>query len=149
MASLLEGDCEWIAYDSAGQLGFFTSAGSSCVPTYYLDRIELHHDILEAVMNMPETCTFELAVPPVSGLSYESWTSIAEKGVYGYDYDLHDDSGYKLVTMPQRPIKVDANPGKIAAFIRDVPFFDGVFGVYAKLIGRQTILQLRTSIGEK
>jgi hypothetical protein len=144
--SLLDGDCEWIAIDSTGQLGFFTSAGSLHVPGFYLEHADLHLRILKTVLHMPDVGEAIFAMAKTPGLRYQSWTDVSEKGIYGYDYDLDGDDGYKLITLPAHPVRVDGYELALAA--HDIPFFHGVFGFQATTIDRNIISELKPNRGK-
>jgi hypothetical protein len=138
-APLIElGDCEWFAMDSAGQIGFFTSAGTRFVPEYYWPLPNSLLDMAEKVRRMPIICGHEFVAERQAGGRYESWTDVADRGLYGYDYDLYEDTGYKLVTVPNRPVRI----GDVSAsWARGIPVFPGVFGRNSMIIPSSPILQ--------
>lgn len=137
------GDCEWFAVDSIGQIGFFTSAGTRFVPEYYWPNPKLLLDLTEKVRRMPVICGHEFIAEKQAGGRYESWTDVADKGLYGYDYDLYENSGYKLVTIPNRPIRIE---DVTASWARDIPLFPGVFGSGSRVISSLLILQWKPDL---
>jgi hypothetical protein len=136
--SVIDGDCDWFAVDSVGQLALFTSAGAPYVPEFYWPNPKLLRDLVKKAELMPVSCRHEFVGERQAGCDYSSWTHAADRGLYGYDYDLHTDTGYRLITIPGQPVRVgDAS----AAWARDLPFFNGVFGRDAALIPSSPILK--------
>ena len=80
---------------------------------------------------MPVICEHELIGERKSNYRYKTWTNIADRGIYGYDYDLQKKLGYKLITIPNRPVRVcDAS----CSWARSLPVFAGVFGKDSMMI---------------
>jgi hypothetical protein len=132
------GDCEWFAVDSTGQIGFFTSAGTAFVPEHYWSVPELLLNLAEKAREMPVICEHEFVVERDPEGRYDSWTGVAERGLYGYDYDLHGSCGYVLVTIPNSPVcVVDVS----ASWARSIPLFPGVFGRSSMVIPSLPILK--------
>lgn len=134
----LAGDCEWYAVDSAGQIGFFTSAGEEDMPKFYWSIPGIVPDLAKIVSGMPEICGHEFVAERETGLCYRSWTDVAERGLYGYDYDLDEHTGYKLMTVPHRPIRIGDDS---ASWARGLPRFSGEFGRGSMVIPSAPILQ--------
>ena len=131
------GDCEWLGRDSAGHIGFFTSAGTLFLPEYYFTRLAFLSQVVANMKSLPSICRHTFAGAKHAGCRYADWIEAAERGLYGYDYDLSDDSGYKLLTIPERPISADT----AAPWALDIPLFPGVFGPASSLLLPAPILQ--------
>ena len=135
----LGGDCEWYAVDSSGQIGFFTSAGEGDLPELYWPIPTMLGELAETVAQMPEICGHEFVAERRSG-DYRSWTDAADKGMYGYDYDLYEKRGYMLMTIPGRPLRIgDA----VAAWACVLPRYEGVFGRGSMAISSSSVLKWR------
>jgi hypothetical protein len=132
MSALIDfGDCDWFAVDSTGQIALFTTAGTEYLPEFYWPTPKLVSELVEAAQRMPVTCSHEFIGEREAGCDYSSWRDAADRGLYGYDYDLDKQSGYKLITVPIQPLRV-TDP--TAPWAQRLPFFDGVFGKGAMVI---------------
>ena len=93
---------------------------------------------VQEIKRFPVTGGFEFVGDKQAGGRYDSWTNLAERGIYGYDYDLYEDCGYKLLTVPERPIQIIA---ELIPWVRQIPLFPGEFGRNAVAIESLPIMQ--------
>ena len=117
-------DLLWLAVDGAGHLGAFVTAGQGPIPS----------SALPAALGEP-WLEGELSALPLRGAAtllvkngdMSSWTRLAERGLYAFDWqDVHRSSkqsrhSYDLVALPPQPLRVEALPARLAAIARVTP----------------------------
>jgi hypothetical protein len=111
-ASSLRGmDFSWLAADSDGHVAWLVTFGSAVVPPW-VDRDDAAYDDMESAL---------AALPVRGGMSageeprnVREWLDVARRGVFGYDWRVHDGP-YQLIARPDQPIHVGELPPALAA----------------------------------
>ncbi|HWJ10177.1 MAG TPA: hypothetical protein VNS46_12425 [Nocardioides sp.] len=104
-----EWDVEWVAIDSVGRVGVFTTGGAGPIPRAYLERAELRGEIRAAVWAMPERTESVLLVRMPRPDDYEAF---ARRGFFAFDWrDVHRVSArsgrYEIQARPRAPAEFD------------------------------------------
>lgn len=115
-------DLHWFSIDSRGQIGSFSSAGSSFVP----ESFDIYDDTLFDFFDtyQPEDVEIEIIEEnlPVfytdnsRHLYLRGFTSMSKKGLYSYDTDNLNgvgESGYLMMSKPLVPLNVRDLPNEI------------------------------------
>lgn len=99
-------DVDWYATDSAGHVGFFTSAGAGPLPRALFKDLEEHRRLVANLQALAKRGKPELL------LRYPNttdWGRMAERGLFAfnYEYDRTPPDGYRLVARPSVPLSLD------------------------------------------
>jgi hypothetical protein len=109
---------DWIALDRDGFVGFFSTAGGGYAPEAFLEDVDAFDRAIAAMLRRPASTAARscVSVPNEAG---NDWRFMAERGVFGFDADLHGGP-YRRVAVPERAIRVDELPedvGRVAGRI--------------------------------
>lgn len=124
-------DLDWFAVDSKGQLALFASAGSVSVPELYISGIDLALQIADSVKMLPCIGGHKIVTGQPSTWRNAAWTDAADRGLFGFDYDVEEDVGYALFTVPTVPVCFDSSEHD---WIELLPYYPGVFGSESAVI---------------
>jgi hypothetical protein len=102
---------DWLAIDSVGHVGLFSTAGGGFAPDAFLEDTEAFDTAIAAILSLPPStlasCNREL--PP--GLT-NTWRLAAERGLYAFDSDPLGGP-YRRIAAPHTPIAVADLPPPI------------------------------------
>ena len=121
-------DCIWLAYDSAGNVGAFITAGIGPLPAQSLSAdldIELAE---EEILSLPErgAATLQVQVKRPEG-----YLNLACRGFYVYDWtDISrvakaEINAYELVAVPDAPLVKQELPQVLQSYAVGLTHFSG------------------------
>lgn len=128
-------DLDWFAIDQDGCIALLASGGSPFVPLCYQHRVDLAFEIAEHVHQLPVIGSHQIANGQPSTWRVESWTSVSDRGLYGYDFDHESGSEYHLFTKPT-VLPVRFNPSNFS-WVSLLPVYKGSFGSSEPIISQQ------------
>jgi len=110
---------DWLAIDSGGYLGFFSSAGGGYVPVEVLRDTDAQD---RAIANVLEAAEASIALfgPTLAPGLKNVWLQMAERGVFAFDSDPNGGP-YRLVAKPETPIAAERllrDPSLFACAVR-------------------------------
>jgi hypothetical protein len=109
---------DWLAVDSVGQVGFFSTAGGGYAPEACLQDTDAHDRAIRLVLGFPKT-TDALLAPRVGKGCDNDWLKMAERGFFAFDSD-HLGGSYTLVGIPSLAVSIDDLPESVVAIVRSV-----------------------------
>jgi hypothetical protein len=123
VARNLEGiDVAWLAMDSFGHIGVFTTGGKGPIPRTALPTVESAE---ESVALLPEVSGTELH----ARLSRpDDYVAFSKRGIFAFDWvDVHRvdadaSNAYELIASPTVPVKLEALPAEVRALASATAF---------------------------
>lgn len=127
-------DWAWIASDSKGNIGVFTTAGEGPVPECVLRLDWASVESIEAqIGEMPIISNIKILRPKPA----PSFIEFCQRGLFVFDWTDVDDPGVSIVTVyqpivvPEQPVGIDALPVYLArvadaARLPGIDFADGL-----------------------
>jgi hypothetical protein len=115
----LEGlEHDWLAVDTVGHVGFFSSAGSGVAPRAYLDNMEAFECGIEALQSMPKTttATCNRELPPGH---VDTWRVMGERGVFAFD-STPLGGPYRIIAIPRVPVRLTELPADLRRLVSTV-----------------------------
>lgn len=116
---------EWIGIDNSGQIGVFSSASMGYIPPKVFSSYDAYIVCDSVLYGLPVFTNAKLFTKE-SG-RFDDWLDFSTKGLFGCDYqDIHRKlkfDRYDLISIPEKPLLVDALP-EIEAFNEIVPRFN-------------------------
>ena len=114
-------DLEWLAVDSEGCIGVFTTGGKGPLPRKGFKEYS-SDEFNETLWSLPKISNCILLIDPPRPNDY---VELAEKGFYTYDWaDVHRNKDklnrYEIQSKPTCPIRIDDLPGAISNVIVDI-----------------------------
>jgi hypothetical protein len=89
---------DWLAVDSTGAIGFFSTAGCGWIPESVLTNAESFRDTLKIVSKLPRLGEPEYRSNlPVA--ESKDWLAVAARGIFAFDWNPYTDQ-YELVASP-------------------------------------------------
>ena len=116
-------DWAWLACDRDDHVAVFITAGAGPIPMAVLDS-DLPVEESEALILSLAPTTIARAL--ISGCDVTSFTALAQRGVFVYDWQnvhrraIEYTHMYDLVAAPDEPVRVDSLPSELAKFSRIV-----------------------------
>ena len=107
-------ECDWLAVDSEGCVGLFSTAGGGYAPDAFLEAIDAFDSAIATILSLPATVSAACYRELPMGLT-NTWKLIAERGVFAFDSDSLGGP-YRLVAAPRTPVALDRLP----VMVRDV-----------------------------
>ena len=111
---------DWLAVDSDGHVGLFSTAGGGFAPQPFLADIEAADIAIERILALAPTSAVACNVVLAEGL-INTWRLVGERGIFAFD---SDSSGgpYKLIAKPRRPVLISELPMDIRVVASRVSF---------------------------
>jgi hypothetical protein len=116
VAKNLEGiDVAWLAMDSFGHIGVFTTGGKGPIPSTALPSVESAE---ESVALLPEVSGSELHARFPRP---DDYVAFSKRGIFAFDWvDVHRvgaeaSNAYELIASPTVPVKLEALPARVKA----------------------------------
>lgn len=94
---------DWLAVDSAGHVGFFSTAGTGRVPRALLEDAPRFDRAIDLLLGS-DAVTVAAFFPTVRSGLKNPWRLAAERGVFAFDASPSDPT-YRLVAAPRVPIR--------------------------------------------
>lgn len=94
---------DWLATNSSGETGFFSTAGFGPIPRSLIREPRLN-ETFERVESLPVVSGFEIIHPSESNL--QDWVSVAKRGIFAFDWD-NSMKFFRLIARPTEPVLVD------------------------------------------
>jgi hypothetical protein len=102
---------DWLAADSEGLVGFFSTAGGGYAPQAFLDDVNAFDSAIAAVLSLPATgsatCFRELRTRLTN-----TWKLVAERGLYAFDSSPLGGA-YRLIATPDTPARLKDLPASV------------------------------------
>lgn len=92
---------DWLAIDTKGQIGFFSTAGSGYVPKRHHANQDFYASVGISLDSATEKCV-PLVYPTKEGAKIDLWIEMTGSGIYAFDFDIYEDE-YKLIAKPSKP----------------------------------------------
>lgn len=117
---------DWLATDSQGFVGLFSTAGGGYTPPTFLEDTEAYDRAIEMILAQPvrtnASCERELH-PKLTN----TWRMMAERGVFAFDSDLFGGP-YRRIATPDVPVRAEQLPAAVAEVARRIVYQGLVFG---------------------
>ena len=95
---------DWLAIDTEGFIGFFSSAGVGSVPDKALRQSEILVNLVETILALPPTCEGRYTMQ--QDTVHREWLEVSLRGLFAFDWSAYRDR-YELVAMPAVPTRID------------------------------------------
>jgi hypothetical protein len=99
---------DWLAVDSDGLVGLFSTAGGGYAPEEFLKDIDAFDSAIASILSLavssPVNCSRDVPV----GLC-NTWKMVAERGLFAFDSDPLGGP-YRLIATPHRPVILENLP---------------------------------------
>ncbi|MEM8814731.1 MAG: hypothetical protein AAGE85_02830 [Pseudomonadota bacterium] len=105
---------DWVATDSKGSVGYFSTAGVAPVPEICLSNNGIYEYLFEEVVGLPVVCAAR--VLDKSDRDIADWIAVAERGFYAYDWSRYT-SRYDLVAKPSEPLSAMTLPRALRSVV--------------------------------
>ncbi len=102
---------DWLAVDSAGHIGLFSTAGGGVAPQAFLEDIEAFDVAITEILSLPPSTDANCNRVLPAGL-INTWRLVAERGLFAFDSDPLGGP-YRLIATPHTPVSVEHLPEKI------------------------------------
>lgn len=94
---------DWLAVNSRGEVGFFSTAGFGPIPKILIDEPSVE-ETYERIENLPLASGSILV--HFSEDDCQDWVTVAERGVFAFDWDP-SEKVFRLIARPVVPVLVD------------------------------------------
>ncbi|SMF41360.1 hypothetical protein [Pseudobacteriovorax antillogorgiicola] len=111
---------DWLACDEIGNIALFSTAGGGFAPAAFLEDTDKYDEMIDRLKSQSVTSSAAFAPKLSDGLP-NIWKELAERGIYSFDSD-EDGGPYRLIGVPDKPIKLDKLAGDIAESIKPIRF---------------------------
>ncbi len=98
---------DWIATESRGLVGYFSTAGDGPVPEYCVLGEGPVENLFEEVMQLPSVCS--VTIVDGADRNIADWVAVAERGLLAFDWS-RSMSRYNLVALPNEPASAELLP---------------------------------------
>jgi hypothetical protein len=104
-------ELDWIAIDTCGQVGVFTTIMNAPIPTEIGKSYDLYIQLMSIISGLNERCS-AIRITPNNG-DLLDWDVYARKGLYAFDYqDVHREqkdkrNQYDLISKPSAPLHIE------------------------------------------
>lgn len=101
---------DWVAVDSCGRLGYFSTAGVGPIPSDLFKGGYSEEELFEKVMGFPETTR----ASQVAGFdkNVADWLEVAKRGIYSFDWS-RELAGYQLIASPDHALNTSSLDSKV------------------------------------
>lgn len=120
---------DWVATDSLGHLGYFTSAGFGGVPEEIVAFGERMYEVCDRVDALPFISEATLVS---SRPSRSDWIEVARRGFFAFDWS-YEQRAYELIAVPEKPLLSTDLQDELVRDVAERCHLDGDFSNTATL----------------
>lgn len=120
-------DFEWYALDRHDSVGMLTSAGPGPVPQSVFREMEAYIGVVDFFRQLPRNGGAEIVMG--HGGRVDDWREMAERGLYGLDYEQGDHGrfGYYMIARPKILLKIEELPEWVREWLEGVRLEQAAF----------------------
>jgi hypothetical protein len=104
---------DWLAVDSEGLVGLFSTAGGGYAPDAFLTDIDAFDSAIASILSLPACTTATCNRQLPAGLT-NTWKLVAERGLFAFDSDPLGGP-YRLIAAPYCPVALQSLPPVIGS----------------------------------
>jgi hypothetical protein len=120
-------ECDWLAVDRVGHVGFFSSAGRGYLPVSYREDPDEYVSAIEAILSLPVTSHVGFA-PVRKNDEDNHWLLMALRGIFAFDAG-QSEFEYEILALPRQLADVSSLPksvrNTVVKAVVDVDFAGG------------------------
>jgi hypothetical protein len=122
---------DWLACDSVGQVGFFSTAGGGLAPAEVAKHTDQYDAAISRILAM-QSSTKAICMRVFKEGHVDTWKQMSERGVFAYDSDFFG-SPYERIAKPAVSVLVTQLPADVASVVARVTFYNARFDDYTLL----------------
>lgn len=113
-------ELDWLAVDSSGHVGLFSTGGRGPVPAAVVQHLS---EVQAAVLRLNGLPVLgECTDSPGGGGNFSFWIEPCRRGLFGFDWGPVEIGPYARLTVPSRPVAVteieDGDVRNVAGLVR-------------------------------